>query len=863
MVPRSESLNLTEKMTMAAWVKFPTPGDKGEFINKSWTTFALGKDSGDRFRLFYRSPEKKDNILVGTTQAAAGEWNHVVGVIDAPGRQVALYVNGALEKKAPFEGSSVRPAPDSPLSIGAGGGNEPDRFFGGIVDEVRIYNRALDADEVVQLYRSGLSRPLRIEGAPAGEVAMGSTGATLSLKTEEEATCRYSTTPGVAYEEMKGMFEGTGGKEHFTRVAGLKDSQTYTYYVKGQDKHGKSNPDDFIIRFSVADTQPPTVPSDIKIIATTPTRVDISWTASTDNGTLAGYRIHRDGMQVADIRSVDIAELACSDGGLQPSKAYRYTASAYDALGNESTASQPASATTAALDAKTYYVDGTNGSDENGGLSLTTAWKTIAKANATLQAGDTVYIREGTYRETVWPADSGVEGAFITYARYQDEEAVITGVELALNLDNRHYIVIDGLKLLDLGKQWVSMHDRCTHNIVRNCTMRGAGGWGGIGMSNAEYNKILNNTLTATPTMGPDDAFTCRDVRYNLFEGNYFGLGRHNAFTIHGKGTETYKNVVRNNLIWNPWHNCLAVTKGVDRLLIEGNIILDSGERQAENIHGTERDRTMRRQDHRGARLGGERIIFRRNVMINNGSFQMDSATGAPCIHNRVYNNTFNRNYAALGSSSTQRVYGNVFKNNLWLNSRHGIRAKFGAGRENHFINNNFMACEVNLRSHSDTGKPGRFMPLSWFQDGNHPKFWYGNVELDPQVADEEMRDLHLKPTSPMIDAGAPLTETTDAGSGTAMPVKDAGYFMDGWGIVEGDLIQLQGQPTRGRIVSVDYDGNTLTLDTALTWEDGQGVSLAYEGKAPDIGAYEHGLPDLQIGPRPPILPEDTHIEGD
>jgi hypothetical protein len=39
--------------------------------------------------------------------------------------------------------------------------------------------------------------------------------------------------------------------------------------------------------------------------------------------------------------------------------------------------------------------------------------------------------------------------------------------------------------------------------------------------------------------------------------------------------------------------------------------------------------------------------------------------------------------------------------------------------------------------------------------------------------------------------------------------------------------------------VGIDYVGGILTLDRALTWAAGQGVALAYEGRAPDMGAYE------------------------
>ena len=46
----------------------------------------------------------------------------------------------------------------------------------------------------------------------------------------------------------------------------------------------------------------------------------------------------------------------------------------------------------------TYYVDGANGNDNNNGQSLAQAWQTIAKANAVLEAGDTLQIKGGGLR---------------------------------------------------------------------------------------------------------------------------------------------------------------------------------------------------------------------------------------------------------------------------------------------------------------------------------------------------------------------------------------------------------------------------------------------------------------------------------
>jgi Concanavalin A-like lectin/glucanases superfamily len=42
-----------------------------------------------------------------------------------------------------------------PLYIGAGYNSGPTSFFNGMVDDVRIYNRALSATEVKQLYKCG------------------------------------------------------------------------------------------------------------------------------------------------------------------------------------------------------------------------------------------------------------------------------------------------------------------------------------------------------------------------------------------------------------------------------------------------------------------------------------------------------------------------------------------------------------------------------------------------------------------------------------------------------------------------------------------------------------------------------------
>ena len=80
-----------------------------------------------------------------------------------------------------------------------------------------------------------------------------------------------------------------------------------------------------------------------------------------------------------------------------------------------------------------YYVDDTNGNDSRTpaqAMNISTPWKTIQKAASHVSAGDAVYIRGGTYHETVTPSYSGTSGSPITYIAYNNENVTVTGCNL-------------------------------------------------------------------------------------------------------------------------------------------------------------------------------------------------------------------------------------------------------------------------------------------------------------------------------------------------------------------------------------------------------------------------------------------------
>src|SRR5437867_2820509 len=98
---------------------------------------------------------------------------------------------------------------------------------------------------------SDTTPPGRSDGSPTGTLPAGTTSATLSLKTDEAATCRYSTAAGVAYSRTRDTFSTTGGTSHSTAVGGLEDGGSFTFQLPVQSPPPKPKPDRHPNRFSV------------------------------------------------------------------------------------------------------------------------------------------------------------------------------------------------------------------------------------------------------------------------------------------------------------------------------------------------------------------------------------------------------------------------------------------------------------------------------------------------------------------------------------------------------------------------------------------------------------------------------------
>ena len=98
----------------------------------------------------------------GTQNAAAesialeqNKWIHYVGVLNST--DILLYKNGVLNNSATQTVNPPIMTGDTRIAHDDGIWGSGDKYFSGTIDDVRIYNRALSAEEIWQLYQNGLN----------------------------------------------------------------------------------------------------------------------------------------------------------------------------------------------------------------------------------------------------------------------------------------------------------------------------------------------------------------------------------------------------------------------------------------------------------------------------------------------------------------------------------------------------------------------------------------------------------------------------------------------------------------------------------------------------------------------------------
>ena len=157
-VPDSASLDISgDQVTVSTWYR-PSTNDTSININSQIVAKWLGTNSAYALgygltpnHIWFGVYTGSNGVAHGPTAVdEVGKWHHIAGVYN--GSEVIVYIDGVAGAVTNHTGSIYNSS--KPLRIsGYANGWRP---LHGTVDDVRIYNRALSAEEIQQLYAGGL-----------------------------------------------------------------------------------------------------------------------------------------------------------------------------------------------------------------------------------------------------------------------------------------------------------------------------------------------------------------------------------------------------------------------------------------------------------------------------------------------------------------------------------------------------------------------------------------------------------------------------------------------------------------------------------------------------------------------------------
>lgn len=169
-VPHSESIAPRDAVTFTAWIKtndFPNTfacvlykscGEpEAGARDRAYSFWVVGERAQNagysaHFTSTADGAEKQTRVYCPDGLFDLGAFNHVAGVVDPDNRQLVLYVNGRQAAITVYRGTNIRVG-EAPLRIGGVYGPDiaigPNQSgFSGVLDELRIYNRALTPEEI-------------------------------------------------------------------------------------------------------------------------------------------------------------------------------------------------------------------------------------------------------------------------------------------------------------------------------------------------------------------------------------------------------------------------------------------------------------------------------------------------------------------------------------------------------------------------------------------------------------------------------------------------------------------------------------------------------------------------------------------
>jgi len=140
------NFNLTGAITLAAWIKTESSSGKKTILAKHDDTWRIRIQNGI-FELVLPGLSGDQWFTVSGSDVSDNRWHHVLGVYDGQAK-ASLYIDGALDASRDADGSLN--TNDEDVCIGRNA-LLPERDFVGWIDDVQVYDYALNDDEIANL----------------------------------------------------------------------------------------------------------------------------------------------------------------------------------------------------------------------------------------------------------------------------------------------------------------------------------------------------------------------------------------------------------------------------------------------------------------------------------------------------------------------------------------------------------------------------------------------------------------------------------------------------------------------------------------------------------------------------------------
>ena len=178
------ALRITGSLTISAWINSgPFPIDDAAIVSKRGAIgfqFDTTIDTGPRtIGLKLTGGQGAEMARYGATALQPATWYHVAGVYDATARTMTVYLNGQVDNGT-LQGTVTSSQQDSPTGVLIGQRFDSLSAFGGRIDDVRIYSKALTAAEVQTDMATGVGGGPGDTTPPTVSVTAPSAGATVS-----------------------------------------------------------------------------------------------------------------------------------------------------------------------------------------------------------------------------------------------------------------------------------------------------------------------------------------------------------------------------------------------------------------------------------------------------------------------------------------------------------------------------------------------------------------------------------------------------------------------------------------------------------------------------------------------------------